>query len=82
MAIPNFIEATQGKIRMYRFDVPGMKCGSCARKIEGAVKARDVSAEFSADVANRRVTVISSMPQVDLAAAIQEAGYTNHVVVG
>lgn len=65
---------------MYRFEVPGMKCGSCARKVEGAVKAKDVAAEFSANVENRRVTVISSMPQAEFAAAIQEVGYANQPV--
>lgn len=65
---------------MYRFDVPGMKCSGCARKVEGAVKAKDATAEFSADVENRRVTVTSSVPQVELAAAIQEAGYVNQSV--
>ncbi|KAA2211285.1 heavy-metal-associated domain-containing protein [Pseudoroseomonas oryzae] len=65
---------------MYRFDVPGMKCSGCARKVEGAVKAKDAAAEFSADVENRRVTVNSSVPQAELASAIQEAGYANQAV--
>ena len=67
---------------MYRFEVPGMKCGSCARKVEAAVRNRDASAEFNAYVANRQVTVNSSVSEVELAAAIQEAGYTNQVVAG
>jgi copper chaperone len=62
---------------VYRFDVPGKKCSGCARKVEGAVKAKGVAAEFSADVENRRVTVISSMAQAEFAAAIHEAGYAN-----
>ncbi|MCG7362446.1 heavy-metal-associated domain-containing protein [Roseomonas sp. ACRSG] len=65
---------------MYRFDVPGMKCGGCAKKVEQAVKSKDASAEFSADVENRRVTVTSSVSQAELAAAIQEAGYVNQLV--
>ena len=65
---------------MYRFDVPGMKCSGCATKVEGAIKAKDTAAEFSADVENRRVTVISSVSQTELAAAIQEAGYANQPV--
>jgi copper chaperone len=65
---------------MYRFDVPGMKCSGCVRKVEGAVKAKDASAKFSADVENRRVTVTSLVSQAELAAAIQEAGYTNQAV--
>ncbi|MDU7522300.1 MAG: heavy-metal-associated domain-containing protein [Roseomonas mucosa] len=62
---------------MYRFDVPGMKCSGCAKKVEGAVKAKDSTAEFSADVENRWVTVVSSVSQTELAAAIQKAGYAN-----
>jgi copper chaperone len=62
---------------MYRFDIPGMKCGGCVKKVEQAVKSKDAAAEFSADVENRQVTVISSMSQAEFAAAIQEAGYAN-----
>lgn len=62
---------------MYRFDVPGMKCGGCAKKVERAVKSKDASAEFIADVESRQVTVTSSVTQAELAAAIQEAGYAN-----
>ncbi|GAV32533.1 hypothetical protein HVPorG_04516 (plasmid) [Roseomonas mucosa] len=62
---------------MYRFDVPGMKCGGCAKKVERAVRSKDASAGFSADIENRLVTVTSSMPQAELAAAIEEAGYAN-----
>ena len=65
---------------MYRFDVPGMKCGGCARKVERAVRETDASAEFVADVENRQVTVTSSVPRAELAAAIQEAGYANQPV--
>lgn len=64
---------------MYRFEVPGMKCGGCAKKVERAVKAKDASAGFSADVENRRVTVTSSVPQAELAAALEQAGYANQV---
>ena len=62
---------------MYRFDVPGMKCGGCAKKVERAVRSKDASAGFSADIENRLVTVTSSMPQAELAAASEEAGYAN-----
>ncbi|WP_419900901.1 heavy-metal-associated domain-containing protein [Roseomonas sp. USHLN139] len=62
---------------MYRFEVPGMKCGGCAKKVERAVKFMDTSAGFSADIENRRVTVTSSVPQAELAAAIEQAGYAN-----
>ncbi|PWC26795.1 heavy-metal-associated domain-containing protein [Teichococcus aestuarii] len=64
---------------MYRFEVPGMKCGGCAKKVERAVKAKDGSAAFSADLENRRVSVTSFVSQADVAAAIQDAGYPNHV---
>ncbi|MFC3125100.1 heavy-metal-associated domain-containing protein [Pseudoroseomonas globiformis] len=62
---------------MYRFDVPGMKCSGCAKKVERAVRAKDASAEFSADIETKRVTVSSTLPQAELTAAIQEAGYAN-----
>ncbi|EFH10327.1 heavy-metal-associated domain-containing protein [Pseudoroseomonas cervicalis] len=62
---------------MYRFDIPGMKCGGCAKKVERAVKEKDASAGFAADVENRRVTVTSSVPRAEFAAAIQAAGYAN-----
>lgn len=65
---------------MYSFDVPGMKCGGCAKKVERAIKAKDAFAEFKADLENKRVTVTSSMSQADIAAAIQDAGYANQSV--
>lgn len=65
---------------MYRFEVPGMKCGGCAKKVERAVMSKDASAGFSVDVKNRRVTVTSSVPQAELAAVIEEAGYANQPV--
>jgi copper chaperone len=71
---------TEEESTMYRFDVPGMKCGGCARNVEKAVQSKDSSAQFSADVENRRVTVASSVPQAEFAAAIQEAGYANQSV--
>ena len=43
------------------------------------MKSKDASAGFSADVENRRVTVTSSVPQAELAAAIEQAGYANQV---
>ncbi|HWX51414.1 MAG TPA: heavy metal-associated domain-containing protein [Roseomonas sp.] len=64
---------------MYRFEVPGMKCSGCARKVERAIKAKDASAEFNADLEKKRVTVTSSMSQADIAEAIQDAGYANQV---
>ncbi|HWX51130.1 MAG TPA: heavy metal-associated domain-containing protein [Roseomonas sp.] len=64
---------------MYRFEVPGMKCRGCARKVERAIKAKDASAEFNADLENKQVTVTSSMSQADIALAIQDAGYANQV---
>jgi len=64
---------------MYRFEVPGMKCSGCARKVERAIKAKDASAEFNADLENKRVTVTSSMSQADIAETIQDAGYANQV---
>ena len=62
---------------MYRFDVPGMKCSGCAKKVERAIRAKDASAGFSADIETKRVSVTSSLSQAELAAAIQEAGYAN-----
>jgi len=64
---------------MYHFEVPGMKCSGCARKVERAIKAKDASAQFNADLENKRVTVTSSMSQADIAEAIQDAGYANLV---
>jgi copper chaperone len=79
-ASPTCYAVIEEESTMYRFDVPGMKCGGCAKKVEQAVKSKDASAEFSADVENRRVTVTSSVSQAELAAAIQEAGYVNQLV--
>jgi copper chaperone len=43
---------------MYRFDIPGLHCGGCAKTVERAVRSKDASAEFSADIDIKQVTVI------------------------
>lgn len=60
---------------MFRFHVPGMTCGGCARSVSNAILSVDPAAEVTTDPPNRAVTVTSSADQQVLVAAIAEAGY-------
>lgn len=59
-----------------KFIVQDMTCGHCAGRIAKAVKDADSSAEVQIDVRSKSVTVTSSAPAEDIAAAISDAGYT------
>ncbi len=59
----------------FRFDVPGMTCGGCARTIVAAIKGVDAQAEIETDVPGRIVRVDSGSDSATLVAAIKTAGY-------
>jgi len=58
------------------FKVETMTCGHCVRAVTEALQSVDPAAQVSVDLAAKKVTVDSSLPRVELAAALAEAGYT------
>jgi len=64
------------------FTVPEMSCGHCTSSIEKAIKAADPAATVDCDIAERRVSVQSSLPLADLTSAIKEAGYASEQIAG
>jgi copper chaperone len=62
---------------MIAFDVKDMSCGHCVSTITRALRATDRDARIQIDLAARRVQVEPvSADAEELAAAIQDAGYT------
>jgi copper chaperone len=61
---------------MVTFQVNDMTCGHCASTIAKALATVDKSARIEVDVPHKLVRVISESPAAELAAAIQDAGYT------
>ena len=60
---------------MYEFQVDGMNCGSCVKKIVGAVNRLDPVATVDVDRASARVRVHSRVDADDVAAAILGVGF-------
>ncbi|TWO68115.1 heavy-metal-associated domain-containing protein [Caenimonas sedimenti] len=58
------------------FSIPDMTCGHCASAIARAVASVDKEARLEVDIPQKRVSVLSTAPESELAEAIQEAGYT------
>ena len=61
---------------MPRFLVPDMTCGHCVSAITKALKAEDPRASVEIALAQKLVSVASTLPAEDIAACIAAAGYT------
>jgi copper chaperone len=61
---------------MYQFNVPDMTCGHCVSTVTKSVKGVDSRASVEISLAEKRVTVRSSLSEQEIAEAIKDAGYT------
>ena len=61
---------------MPEFRVTDMTCDACVRALTGAVRAVDGTATLTADMATKRVRVISVGDAAALARAMEDAGFT------
>lgn len=61
---------------MARFTVPDMTCNGCIKAITAAVRRIDPAATVSADLPTHKVEITSARPDAELAAAIDDAGFT------
>ncbi len=60
---------------MYTFDVNGMGCGSCVKKITQAIQNQDVKAEVVVNLANKVVTVDSAESAAAILTIIHKLGF-------
>lgn len=60
---------------MLRFEVNGIGCGACVRKITAAISNVDDEAVVEVDVASGRVSVHSELEAREIRRAIEDAGY-------
>lgn len=58
-----------------QFNIDNMTCGGCARSVTKAIRAVDADAQVKADPSSRLIEVESSAPQVQIEAALREAGF-------
>ena len=60
---------------MFRFSVPNMTCGGCAKSVTKALQGIDADASITTDTTQGEVSVETRANQADLLAALQDAGY-------
>jgi copper chaperone CopZ len=63
-----------------QFTVPDMDCESCISSITTAVKRIDADASVTADLATKHVVIGSDVEAHEIAAAIEDAGFTVQAV--
>ena len=56
--------------------VGGMTCAGCVAAVTRAIRRVDAAAGIVADLASGRITVASERPPRDLAAAVEQAGFS------
>ena len=57
------------------YSVPGISCGHCKAAIEGELAPLDGVESAIVDIDAKTVTVIGEITEVDVRAAVDEAGY-------
>lgn len=60
---------------MRTYSVPDMSCGGCVKAIARIVARLDPAAEVSADLAAKRVSIVSQAGDEELRAALARGGY-------
>ena len=61
---------------MSQFRVPDMHCDGCVRSLTGAIRALDANATVYADLETLLVRVDSTVSDIAVIAAIEDAGFT------
>jgi hypothetical protein len=57
------------------YSVPGISCGHCKAAIEGELAPLDGVESALVDIDTKTVTVMGEITEVDVRAAVDEAGY-------
>ncbi|HWU35265.1 MAG TPA: cation transporter [Methylovorus sp.] len=61
---------------METFKVEGMVCGGCVNAVTKAIHNEDAAAKVEVDLASGKLTADSRLSRPQVAAIIEEAGYT------
>ncbi|MCB5207434.1 heavy-metal-associated domain-containing protein [Methylovorus mays] len=61
---------------METFKVEGMVCGGCVNAVTRAIQNEDAGARVEVDLASGKLTTESALSKQQVAAIIEEAGYT------
>lgn len=60
---------------MFRFNIPNMTCGGCAKSVTRALLSVDPQARIETDPPTREVRVDSTFDESAFLAVLSEAGY-------
>jgi copper chaperone len=60
---------------MYTFEVQGMTCGHCAKRVTDALTHADPDVFVEIDLATKTVEVESRKPRAELEGVLAQAGY-------
>lgn len=61
--------------RQLSLHLPDMSCGHCSVAVTKALTALDPAAQVDVDLAQRRVTVTTSVPEADVIAELDGIGF-------
>lgn len=75
LAGPIFVEHQVKELHMFRFYIPKMTCGGCARSVTKALLSVDPQALVETDPAAREAMVYSNSDESAFLAVLKEAGY-------
>ncbi len=60
----------------YQLRIPDLACSGCVEIITAAIQALEPTAEITADLATKQVTIQTQAPVTTIHEAIIQAGYT------
>ena len=60
---------------MYRFQVPNMTCGGCAKSVTKAIQSVDPQAKVDIDLPTKRINVDSGADESAVVAVLEDVGY-------
>ncbi|MBA3323992.1 MAG: heavy-metal-associated domain-containing protein [Rhodobacteraceae bacterium] len=60
---------------MYRFQVPNMTCGGCAKSVTKAVQSIDPQAKVDIDLPTKCINVESGADESAVVAVLEDVGY-------
>lgn len=58
-----------------QFYIHSMTCSGCARSVTKAIQSVDANAQVTVDAPHRRVQVLTTASQAEIAEVLTEAGY-------
>lgn len=62
--------------QQFELNVPDMTCGHCVKAVTTAITATDPTAQVDISLADKRVSVSTSVTREAVVASVVDAGYT------